>query len=120
MSWTQSFAHAGRGFADAVRAERNLRVHVVAMIAIISLAAWLGLPAREWVPLVLCFGLVISLELVNTAIERLADRVCAEHDELIRQAKDVAAAAVLVAALMSVAVGVLVLGHPLAERLAGL
>ena len=67
-----------------------------------------GLAAWEWVAVLLCVGLVLSAECMNTALERLADRVSLDRHPLIQQAKDSASGAVLVLALTSAVVGCIV------------
>ena len=93
---------------DTLRTEQNLRIHVAAALAVTAAATVLGVGATQWALLTLCVGGVMSLECLNTALERLADRVTVERDPLIGQVKDAAAGGVLVAALASVVVGLLV------------
>lgn len=101
----RAFVYAGRGLVSAF-GERNFRFHVCAAAFVAFFAArFYELSRGEWAVLLLTFGLVISLEAVNTALEYLADRVTSEHDELIRRCKDCAAGAVLIAAVFAVGVG---------------
>ena len=88
------FEHAIEGIRTAFREERNMKCHIAALIAVTLLGFFTGLLAMEWALLVFCFGLVIGAEMINTAIERTA--------------KDIAAVAVLVAAMVSVVVGTLI------------
>ncbi|MCI8538311.1 MAG: diacylglycerol kinase family protein [Oscillospiraceae bacterium] len=105
-----SFPHATRGILRTVRTERNLRVHLTA-VCYVSWAGWLaGLSPTQWAVLFLCFGLVTALELVNTAAERLGDRITKDWDPLAGAAKDAAAGAVLLAALASAGVAVCLFG----------
>jgi len=108
-----SFLDALRGLVFLLRTERNARVHALATIVVVALGLVLGVDANAWCWLVLSTALVWITEALNTAIERLADRVTAERNPLIRQAKDVAAGAVLLSAGSAVVIGVLVLGPPL-------
>ncbi len=87
------------------------------MVVVLGLGWWLGLDALRWVVLVLAIGLVWVAEFVNTAIEAVVDMASPEIHPLAGAAKDVAAAAVLLAAITSVVVGLLVLGPPLLARL---
>ena len=105
------FADAGRGLAYALRG-RNTRVHLAAAASVSVLGVYLKIGRVSWALLALCFGLVIGLELCNTAIEALCDRVDAAPDERIRRCKDIAAAAVFAAALSSVGVGIAVFAQP--------
>lgn len=105
-----SFPHAVRGILRTVRTERNLRVHLTAVCYVSWAGVLAGLDRTQWAILFLCFGMVTALELVNTAAERLGDRLTREWDPLTGAAKDAAAAAVLLAALASVAVAVCLFG----------
>jgi diacylglycerol kinase len=102
-----SFRHAGRGFAWAISSQANLRVHFAAAAIVLIAALLLRFSTIELVGLTLCFTIVIAAELVNTALEVLIDYAWPEHHPMIGRAKDVAAAAVLVAAAGAAIVGVL-------------
>ncbi len=111
----KSFIYAGRGIGYAFM-ERNFRFHVCAAVFVIFFAVcFYDFSAVEWAVLFLTIGTVPALEAVNTSIERLADKVSSEKDDNIRRCKDSAAAAVLIAAIASVAVGIALFGD--AERL---
>ena len=84
---------------------------------VILLAIWLQLPARDWAVLLLTMALVWSAEFFNTAIEAVVDLASPVQHPLAKTGKDVGAAAVLIAALAAVLVGLLILGPPLWERL---
>jgi len=101
----RSFGPAFAGLCWALRTQRNLKVHAAATVLVIALGAWLGMAAWEWCAVLLAAGLVWSAELLNTALEALADRVSREREEAICRVKDIAAAAVLMAALCAAAVG---------------
>jgi diacylglycerol kinase len=111
-----SFAHAFRGVATLLATQPNARIHAVATAAALALAGALRVAAGEWLALVLAIALVWTAEALNTAIEALGDVASPQPHPLVRRAKDVAAAAVLLAAAGAVGVGVLVFG----PRLAGL
>jgi diacylglycerol kinase (ATP) len=102
-----SFRHAGRGLAWAFSSQANLRVHLVAAVAVLVAAVLLRFSAIELVAIILCFAIVIAAELFNTTLEVLIDYAWPEHHPMIGRAKDLAAAAVLVAAVGAAAVGVL-------------
>ena len=110
------FRHAVRGLRWAALAQGNLRIELAIGVAAVLLAAWLRAPLA---PVLLASGLVICAELLNTAVEVTVDLVRPRRDPLAGRAKDVGAAAVLVAAGVSVAVGLVVLGPPLLARLGG-
>ena len=115
----RSFRFAFIGLGHAIRTEANLRWHLLATAFAIGFGVWLKISALEWVAIVLCIGLVIAAELFNTALERLADRITKDQDELIGQAKDVSSAAVTILAVMSVVIGVIIYGPKLWCRVLG-
>jgi diacylglycerol kinase (ATP) len=114
----RSFAHALRGAAELMASQRNARIHALATVAVVALALWLGVTRLEWALLVLAMGAVWTAEALNTALEWLCDVASPEYHPLVRSAKDTAAAGVLLAAAAAVVLGLLVLGPPLAARLA--
>lgn len=107
--------HALRGLAGAWRRDRNLRIETGVLILALVLAGWLG---ASFVPVLLLGGLVLGLELVNSAIEAVVDLISPDIDPRAGRAKDVAAGAVALAAATSVVVGLLHLGPPLWDRIA--
>ena len=108
-----SFGYAWQGLRGALRQEKHLRFHAFATGAVGLAGALLDLNRTDWALLVLAIGSVWAAELLNTAIERLTDLASPEPHPLAGQAKDLAAAAVLVVAAGAAAVGLLVLGPPL-------
>ncbi|WP_298460298.1 diacylglycerol kinase [uncultured Cellulomonas sp.] len=108
-----SFGWALRGLRAALATERHLRFHALATVVVVVLAVVLPLAAWERVTLGLAIGLVWVAELVNTALESLVDLVQPEHHPVAGRVKDVAAGAVLVAAVVAVGVGVAVVGPAL-------
>jgi diacylglycerol kinase len=113
------FGHALRGLAFLVRTQRNARLHGVITALVLALGVWLQINRLDWCLIALATASVWAAEAFNTAVERLADRVTTERDPLIKQAKDLAAGAVLLACAGAVGVGLLVLGPPLWARLGG-
>jgi diacylglycerol kinase len=103
-----SFRHAFAGVAVLLREQHNARIHLCATVLVLALAAWLQVSRYDWGLLLLTIALVWSAEALNSSLEYLADAAVPEHHELIARAKDVAAAAVLVCALVAVVVGSLV------------
>ena len=103
----QSFAYALRGIRLCMRSERNFRIHLTAALYV-SLFAWLGeVEPLGCALLALCFGVMMGAELMNTAVERLCDWKASGYDPTVRDAKDIAAAAVFLCALACVVVGAL-------------
>lgn len=104
----KSFRYAFRGFVFAVNNERNMRIHIVVAILVAVFAFLYGLQTTEYALIFLCFGLVIAAEMFNTAIEALVNLETPSYDHLARIAKDVAAGAVLISAVMTALVAVCV------------
>lgn len=104
----RSFRPALAGVGGALKTQRNLQVHAAATVLVMVLGFWLNIEPWEWCVVALATGLVWAAELLNTAIEVLADRVSREREEPIRRVKDAAAAAVLLAATAAFAVGLIV------------
>lgn len=119
ISRLASFGHALRGLRRLIGTQLNARIHVAAALIVVALGLWLDLPALEWALLIAMMALVICAEALNTGIEWVVDLASPEWHELARDAKDVAAAAVLLAAVGAVAVGTLILLPKLLTRLGG-
>jgi diacylglycerol kinase len=100
-----------------VRTQPNFWVHVAAACAALILGAALHLSAIELALLVLCIALVLVVESVNTVLETLCDLISPEHHPLIKRAKDISAASVLIAAVASVVIAALLFGPRLASLL---
>ena len=103
-----SFGHAGRGVWAALRSEVHLRFHAAATAAVVGLGFYCRLGRLEWALVALAVAGVWTAELLNTAIEALTDLASPAWHPLAGKAKDVAAGAVLLAALGALAVGALV------------
>lgn len=114
----ESFGHALAGCAEAFSSQRNFRVHAGFAVAALALGVLLGLSPLEWLVLAITIALVLSTEMVNTSLEALVDLVSPEVHDKARVAKDVAAGAVLLMALLSIIVG-LVLFLPKLSLLRG-
>ncbi len=100
-----AFGYAFAGVRAAWQAQPNFRIHAGIAVLVVAAGVLLRLPPPAWAVLVLAIGLVLVAELLNTAVEAVVDLVSPEDHPLAKQAKDVAAAAVLVAALTAVAAG---------------
>ena len=90
---------------------------MLATVVVLGLALWIRVGTGELAVLLLSIGLVWTAEFVNTALEAVVDLASPEVHPLAKVGKDVGAAAVLIAALLSVLIGLLILGPPIAERL---
>ncbi len=104
----KAFPYAMQGIGHAWKHEVNLRIHVSVAVIVILMGFWLSLSAMEWLIILLTIGGMLSLELINTAVERVVDLVTREYHPLAKQAKDAAAGAVLVYAILSVIIGLVI------------
>lgn len=111
-----SFRFAFSGLWYVLRTQRNVRVHLMIAIGVTGLGLWLGLSLTQWAILTLTVGFVLVSEVLNTVAETLVDLVSPGFHPLAKVVKDVTAGAVLLAAIISVIVGLLVLGMPLIRR----
>jgi len=101
-------ADATRGIYRLLRTCPNARIHLLATVIVVGMGLWLKLSRAEWLWITLAIGGVWTAEGINSAIETLADRVSRDHDALIKEAKDLAAGAVLIAALAAAAIGLII------------
>ena len=106
----KSFRYAISGIFKALILCRNLKIHyLVGLIAIIS-GFYFGINRLEWAILLLTITLVVTLEMINTAIEKVVDLLTQKYHILALIAKDVAAGAVLIASIVAFIVGALIFG----------
>ena len=103
-----SFKYAFEGIIEAYKTEQNLKIHFFIMTLVIIAGFIFKISAMEWMVCLLLFAIVISLELVNTAIETTVDIAMPEINEKAKYAKDIAAGAVLFSAIISVIVGLII------------
>ena len=103
----RSFGYAVTGIVTASK-EQNLRFHLCSAMIVIIAGIFTRLSITEWMILTIVMALVISAELINTAIERVVDLASPEIHPLAKDAKDIAAGAVLVFAVASVIIGLLI------------
>lgn len=100
--------YAWQGFKALLRYEHNARIHLVAAFLAVIAGIILGISALEWCVVVICIGLVIAAEALNSAVEALADKISTDYDPLIGRAKDLGATAVTLLAFVAVVVGCIV------------
>lgn len=103
----ESFSHAFDGIMAGVE-ERNMKIHFGFVLLVLIFGLLLQISATEWCICFTLFGLVLSLELVNTAVEAVVDLVTEEYKPLAKTAKDAAAGAVLIAAIMAAVTGLII------------
>ena len=104
----RSFRYALRGLSQVLRKEINFRIHLAAAITAIALGVYFNISRNDWLVIILCIGLVMALEVVNSAVERLVDLVSPQKNEQAKRIKDMAAGAVLIAALCALIAGTFV------------
>ena len=109
----KSVTYAINGLLSALKTERNLRIDIAAMLIAIAFGFYLKLSIITWGLIILVGGFVLVAELFNTAIERLGDEAAnGNQKQLIKKAKDIAAAGVLLSALTALILGILFLVIP--------
>ncbi|WP_328160123.1 diacylglycerol kinase family protein [Cytobacillus praedii] len=96
------------GIRSVIMNERNMKIHLGISLIVILTGLWLSLSMLEWLFIILAIGGMLSLEMINTAIERAVDLVTDQYHPLAKDAKDIAAGAVLLYAIMSVIIGVII------------
>ncbi len=104
----KSFRYAFQGLASLLRDEHNARLHLFFALLAIGLGFILQISTTEWLFIITCIGLVFAAEALNTAIEALCDRVTTAQDPLIKKSKDCAAAATILVAMASLAIGIII------------
>ena len=104
----KSFVYAINGIWSGVTDQLNLKVQLLVALVVISAGFYYDITPVEWCVILLCIGLVLGLEMMNSAIESLVDLVTLERNPLAGKIKDIAAGAVLLVSLISVVIGVIV------------
>ncbi len=108
QSLPTAFYHAFNGLFHFLRRDRNARIHLLAAVLVTAAGFYFHVSSTEWMILLICFAMVPCVEMLNYALENLCDVVHADHHPLIKTAKDVAAAAVLWCAIISLAIGLII------------
>ena len=104
----KSFGYAFQGIFNTIRTERNIKLHCAAAILVTIFGIWLQISKTEWMICFILFGLILALELVNTAVEATVDLFTEERKPLAKKAKDAAAGAVLIVAIFAAVIGILI------------
>jgi len=113
----KSFGYAFHGLWKALKTERNVKIHAVAALIAIGVGFYLKLCAVEWGLVIFAIGAVFSAELFNTALERICDMAGdGKVNDTVKHCKDIAAAAVIVAAIAALAIGIFILIVPFFQR----
>jgi diacylglycerol kinase len=105
---TNSFRYALNGIRRFFRQEHNAWIHLAASVAVFTAAWWFRVSRHEMISLVIVTGFVWSAEIFNTAIEKIMDFIASDYHPEVKLIKDLASAAVLVAAFIALVTGVLI------------
>lgn len=108
IKFFKGFGFAFAGIWQMLLQERNFKVHVLALLAVISAGLYFHITTQEWINILLVSALVLSLEAINTAIEKLCDMHTKEIHPQIKLIKDVAAGSVLIAAIFALVIAFLI------------
>ena len=103
-----SFRYAIEGFISSFKTERNMKIHILAMIIVIILGLYFKISMIEWCIITIAIALVIGAELFNTTIETVVDMISPEKNPQAKLAKDISAAAVLAIAIGAAIIGVII------------
>jgi diacylglycerol kinase len=103
-----SFGYALQGIVVAFKTQQNFKIETAAAIAVIIAGFTFKISSAEWMSIVLCIGFVLSLELVNTAIENMCNAYTTTINPIIKIVKDTAAGAVLVASIVSFVIALII------------
>jgi diacylglycerol kinase len=103
-----SFRNAFRGIGMVIRSEKNMQIHLIIAFLVVVFGFLLCISPLEWIACLLCMALVLGAEMINTSLENIIDIISPEHHPLAGRAKDIAAGAVLLTAILAATVGLIV------------
>lgn len=106
--WYRKFYYAFKGIFSSLREEKSMIVHVIISLLVIVFSFGIKISISSWPIIVLVIGLVISLELINTAIENLVDMVSFKYNINARKVKDISAAATLIVSIVAITIALLI------------
>jgi diacylglycerol kinase len=108
MRVIKSFGWAFNGLKDCILHEKNFRIQYVLAFLVVIVGFFFGLSATEWTTILLCFAVVLSFEIINSAIEKLCDLVSPDFNLTIKKVKDMSASAVLLSAIVTFIIGCII------------
>ena len=103
-----SFKYAFNGLWQLILKERNFQIHLSVLALVIAFGCYFAITGEEWIYITMVSGLVLSLEAINTSIEKFADFMHPDQSEKIKIVKDIAAGATVIAVVTAVIVGLIV------------
>ncbi len=103
-----SFKYAIRGLSFGIRSQHNMWIHLLAAIIAIAMGFFFGISTYEWIAIVFSIAIVLSSELINSAIEETIDLLSPDYNTRAGKIKDLAAAAVLLCAIAAAIIGFIV------------
>jgi undecaprenol kinase len=106
--YSETFKFALEGIRVSIKNEKNIRFHLLISVFVIVFAIIFNLSQTEWIFILIAIAGMIVVEMINTAIERVVDLVTDQYHPLAGQAKDIAAGAVLIYAILSVIIGMII------------
>jgi diacylglycerol kinase len=109
-NFRDSLRYAANGIVYALVSQRNMKIHLVATVLVISAGLFFGLNTVEWLLIILTVTMVWAAEILNSSLEEVVDLVSPEYDVRAGRAKNMSAGAVLVTALGAVFVGIMIFG----------
>ena len=107
-SFLKGFVYAFNGLVVFFRNERNGKIQLLIAVLIVAVGFWLHISAAEWMTVLACIAAVLSLEMVNSAIEKLCNLVQPGYHPAVRVIKDISAGAVLWVAILSTIIGAII------------
>ena len=108
MRVIKSFGWAFNGLKDCILHEKNFRIQYILALLVVIAGIFFSLSATEWMIILLCFSVVLSFEIINSAIEKLCDLVSPDFNLTIKKVKDMSASAVLLSAIISFIIGCII------------
>lgn len=107
-TFLKGFVYARNGIIFLVKSERNFRVHLVVLILVIAFGWYFSITRNEWLVIILTSSMILSLEAINTSLEKLCDLYSKEENDQIRVIKDIAGGAVLIGAFGAAIIGAII------------
>lgn len=108
IKFIKGFGYAFSGLWQMLLHERNFKVHILALFVVISAGFYFHITSSEWLIVLLISALVLALEAINTAIEKLCDLYTTETHAQIKRIKDIAAGAVLISAIFALVIAIVI------------